>query len=169
MAVPWTLDRVLVARQMDRLAKLTPSTPVTGSQRTLFATTALQWLARISNDPKRYPFWDLGPFDVAIGRVATSPQLNASVCQTLGNLGTPHAQQQLVDIASQNELPLEIRQTAVAALQNAFARRGILLTTEQIQRQYDRYNASETLASETQQVLSAVIDAIEGPSGRSTR
>ena len=38
---------------------------------------------------------------------------------------------------------------------------GILLTTAEITRQYDRYNASEALDGGTQEVLGAVLDAIE--------
>ncbi len=163
VAMPWTLDRVLVARQLDRLAQVAPSTPVSGSQRRFYAVQAMGWLSQISKAPERYPFWDLSQFDQSIGQVANTPQISASTCQTLGNLGTPHAQQQLADIASQHQLPLEIRQAAVAALERAFGQQGILLTTQQIRQQYDRYNSSETLPEETQQVLSAVLNAIEQP------
>ena len=168
VAMPWTLDRILVARQMDRLTQISPSIPVSGSQRRFFAGQAMEWLSQISKSPERYPFWDLSQFDQSIGQVANTPQLSASTCQTLGNLGTPHAQQQLADVASQHQLPLEIRQAAVAALQHAFERHGILLTTEQIRLQYDRYNTSESLPEDTRQVLSSVLDAIEKPSGGSS-
>lgn len=163
VAMPWTLDRILVARQMDRLAHMAVAAPLSGSQRRVFANQAMDWLAQISSAPERYPFWELGQYDLLIGQVANTAQLNASICQTLGNLGTPSAQQQLADIASQNQLALEIRQAAVAALQHAFERRGILLTTEQIQRQYDRYNAAENLPEQSQQVLGAILNAIERP------
>ena len=163
VAMPWTLDRILVARQMDRLTQISPSIPVSGSQRRFYAVQAMEWLSQISKSSERYPFWDLSQYDQSIGQVANTPQLSASTCQTLGNLGTPHAQRQLADVASQHQLPLEIRQAAVAALQHAFKRHGILLTTEQIRLQYDRYNTSESLPEETQQVLSAVLNAIEQP------
>jgi len=39
-----------------------------------------------------------------------------------------------------------------------------LLTRDQLLLQYDMYNRSEFLDSETQQVLGAILDAIESPS-----
>lgn len=164
VAVPWTLDRALVARQMDRLEQLAPSTPVTASQRRLFAKTAVGWLTRVSADPARYPFWELSAYDGSIGALVDTSELTAEECRMLGNLGTPRVQQQLADLASENQLPLDVRQAAVAALQAAFERNGILLTSEQIHRQYERYNASENLPEETQQILGSVLDAIERPS-----
>jgi hypothetical protein len=37
----------------------------------------------------------------------------------------------------------------------------VLLTTDQILMQYDRYNASETADADTQRVLGSLLDAIE--------
>ena len=163
LAVPWTSDRSLVARQMDRLTQMASSPPVNSSQRNEFARQAMEWLGRISADSERYPFWELTAYDQRIGTVADSHELTPTLCQTLGNLGTPLAQRQLTDIASQEQLPVEIRQAAVEALEHAFGRQGVLLTTQQIRRQYDRYNASESLSQETQQVLGAILNAIERP------
>jgi len=79
----------------------------------------------------------------------------------LAHLGTPDAQRALVDVASTNALPLETRQRAAEAFRDSVVRRGKLLTTGEIERQYDRYNASETLDAETQRVLGFVLDVIE--------
>jgi hypothetical protein len=38
---------------------------------------------------------------------------------------------------------------------------GKLLTSHEIRLQYDRYNASETLDKQTQQVLGGILDSIE--------
>lgn len=166
VAMPWTLDRNLVARQMDRLTQLASSTPVNSSQRHTYAGQAMEWLAKIANQPARYPFWELTAYDRRIGTIDDPLQLTPTWCQTLGNLGTPLAQRQLADVASQNQLPIELRQAAVAGLENAISRQGIMLTNEQIQLQYDRYNASEDLPEETQQILAAVLNAIERPTAR---
>ncbi len=163
IAMPWTIDRGLVARQMDRLTQLASSTPVNSSQRNAYAGRAMEWLAHISADPAQYPFWELTAYDQRIGSVVDSQQLTPALCQTLGNLGTPLAQQKLMDIASQEQLPTETRQAAVESLERAFGRHGILLTTQQIRLQYDRYNASERLPEETQQILGAILNAIERP------
>ena len=41
------------------------------------------------------------------------------------------------------------------------SRRGTLLTSDEILRQYDRYNAGENYDAETQQVLADLLDTIE--------
>lgn len=163
IAMPWTLDQTLIARQMDRLSLLADATPVNSSQRSRYAQTAVDWLARISEQPDRYPFWELTAYDQRIGTVVNAQSVTPAMCETLGNLGTPLAQRQLADIASENQLAPEIRQAAVAALDRAIQRRGIMLTSGQIQLQYDRYNASEELPEETQRILSGILDAIERP------
>jgi hypothetical protein len=52
----------------------------------------------------------------------------------------------------------------VEAFRRSIQARGILLTTQQILRQYDRYNASESQDRSTQQVLGLILDCIEAPS-----
>jgi proline dehydrogenase len=76
-------------------------------------------------------------------------------------LGTPRAQRALVNRASQNATDLAGRQAAAAAFAAAVALRGTLLTTAEIEQQYDRYNESEHLDTETQAVLGSLLDAIE--------
>jgi hypothetical protein len=44
----------------------------------------------------------------------------------------------------------------------------LLLARHEIQMQYDRYNQSKTLDSETQAVLGSLLDAIELPTRRSS-
>ena len=79
----------------------------------------------------------------------------------LGGLATPGAQAALVDVASNPSFDLIDRQAAAKAFAAAVARRGVLLTTRAIGTQYDRYNASEGLDAETQQVFGSVLDVIE--------
>ncbi len=64
--------------------------------------------------------------------------------------------------------PLAARRAAVDAFTVAVGRRGILLTREQLLRQYELYNASEFMDRDTQQVLAGVLDALEAPSKQST-
>ena len=66
-----------------------------------------------------------------------------------------------MNFLSQHARPIEDRQAAAAAFNEAVARRGIMLTKSQIQLQYDRYNGSATLNKETQAVLGHVLDTLE--------
>ena len=79
----------------------------------------------------------------------------------LGNLGTPQGQLALVDLASEHNRPLAQRQAAAAAFLVAVKRRGVLLTTRNVDRQYDRYNQSARLDKATQQLLGSILDAME--------
>ena len=53
------------------------------------------------------------------------------------------------------------RSAAADAFTESVRTHGILLTTDQIRRQYDRYNLSATAPEETQAVLGRLLDAIE--------
>jgi hypothetical protein len=63
---------------------------------------------------------------------------------------------------------VEEREAAVVALRTAIKRRGLRLTREEILRQYDRYNKSETLDRDTQRILGDLLDAIEEPTKPAT-
>jgi hypothetical protein len=56
---------------------------------------------------------------------------------------------------------MEQRLEASQAFEKAIARTGTLLTTTEIQQQYDRYNASESQSAEAQKILGQILDAIE--------
>jgi hypothetical protein len=90
-----------------------------------------------------------------------TPGLGEKAVAVLGMLGTPESQRALVELASRFGQPLALRQAAVANLQQSINKHGILLATHEIQRQYDRYNQSESLDLGTQRVLSAVLDCLE--------
>ena len=69
----------------------------------------------------------------------------------------------MVSLANESGRELADRQAAAVAFEAAVLRRGILLTQAEILRQYDRYNQSATDDVGTQQVLGAVLDALEEP------
>jgi predicted RecB family endonuclease len=161
IAVPATLDARLIARQIERLNEWmrldNPSLPL----RQRFADQAASWLEEIATHPERYPFWDLTQLDRAVVGLAQSTDVSPAICRTLGALGTPQAQSQLLLIVEQPSTPLAVRQAAAAAFQAAVAQHGIFLTREQLQRQYDRYNASAALPEEVRTLNAAILDALE--------
>ena len=79
----------------------------------------------------------------------------------MGNLGTPGSQRTLVDLASRSTLPFDLRMAAVESFRTSVEHFGILLTTTQVTRQYERYNESERLDASTQRVLGLLLDCIE--------
>ena len=92
-----------------------------------------------------------------------TPALAAQASRVLGLLGSPGAQQSLVEFASAEMQPLADRQAAAEALRVAVNRRGLLLTRARLQQQYDLYNTSEGLDRGTQEVLASILDTLEAP------
>lgn len=80
---------------------------------------------------------------------------------SLAGLGTPESQVRLLDAVSLEARPLEARRAAAEAFAASVREHGVLLTSEQVRRQYDRYNLSATAPAETQELLGSLLDAIE--------
>ncbi len=91
------------------------------------------------------------------------PPLAPDAVRVLAHLGTPECQRALVDLASRWTQPIELRLAATRAFREATEQKGILLTSEQMLQQYDRYNQSENQDPGTQQVLGLILDCIEAP------
>ena len=104
--------------------------------------------------PDNYHFYKLLRLEPSLEIAVRTPELTNQVTKILGLLGTPRAQQSLVEVASQNALPLPQRQAAAQSFDGAVKQRGLRLDSVAIVRQYDRYNASESLDRDTQQILS---------------
>ena len=56
---------------------------------------------------------------------------------------------------------MELRQLAADAFSKSRERYGVLLSSEEIALQYDRYNASETASADVQQLLGRMLDILE--------
>jgi len=132
---------------------------VPGDIRRAQAAQALTWLAALAQEQNAV--YDLTTALAATEHALFVPELSTSAAQVLGLMGSPQAQRTLVDLASLYTLPLETRQRAAAAFCQNVARFDVLLTTGEITRQYERYNQSEHLDHDTQEVLSKILDCIE--------
>ncbi len=163
LAFPRPHDRKAVESQVARLLALGGRDRVALAERQEQAALALEWLAGLTADPTRYTIYNLRGAQQAALTALNVPEFTVKAAEILGNLGTPEAQAALVDLASRDAQPLEDRKVAVQALCNAIQNRGILLTADQILRQYERYNQSASLDAATQQVLAVVLDCIEAP------
>jgi hypothetical protein len=151
--VQWQVERVLGLLGRDRIL---------AAERERQAAQSLKLLADLTGGDLK--FYDLrGAEDAALAALFVPPRA-ADAVVVLGNLSTPKSQRTLVDLASRWTQPIEIRAAAAQAFRRSIEQKGILLTTDQIRLQYDRYNQSETLDANSQQVLGLILDSIEAPS-----
>jgi len=147
--------------QLEQLSALAPQQFVGHDERMRQAGDALARLAELSEssaglyDLRRLEKPLLGPLYV--------PQLSAKAAAVLGGLGTPGSQRALVELAGRWSQPIEVRRAAAGAFRHSIEKHGLLLTTAQIGRQYERYNQSGNLDAATQQVLAFILDCIEAP------
>ncbi len=149
----WIVDQLLV--QLGPLQ-------VPYEERQAQAVAAIGWLGDLS--AQEQSLFGLRRLEELVRLSYRIPALAPQALTVLGNLSTPKSQQMLVDQASQVTEPLASRKAALAAFQESVAKHGVLLTAQQILLQYDRYNQSSTLDSDTQQVLGAILDCIESRS-----
>ena len=160
-AIPFTSTPELIGSSVDQMVKQVSTFRQDHLQRNRQANVAIRWLAKIAKDRQSYSFFRLGRHQEKIRQLIYQPGFSTPVSEILSSIATPEAQRQLLNFASENGLPIEQRQQAVAAFQTAVKRTGILLTTDEILLQYNRYNASRAQPKETQQLLSSVLDIIE--------
>lgn len=163
-AMPFIYSREMLDFQLGQLYRRAGATFVPFAERQQQAVVALDHLARLANDGATAKHFDLLRQEEPVIRALNTPGLTVHAAPVLGGLATPGAQAALIDIASNPSFDLIDRQAAAKAFQAAVARRGVLLTTRAIGTQYDRYNASEGLDAETQQVFSSLLDVIEARS-----
>lgn len=160
-SAPLSTSPDLIASNVERLSRMNQPWPVTNFDRRRHAALAVKWLEKIANDPINYGFYDMGAIQDSLVGLLYIPGFANSSSKILASLGTAKAQRELVNYASQSGLPIEDRQRAAAAFSECVKRGGTLLTTSEIQQQYDRYNASEKEPVESQKVLGMILDAIE--------
>ena len=160
-AIPFSLQPDLIASNVNRLSELDSSWKVTNFDRRRHAAAAVKWLEKVSIDTIAYGFYNLGNQQNSLISLLYVPGFASSSSKILASLGTPTAQRELVNFASQSGLPIEDRQKVASAFSECVKRGGTLLTTREIQQQYDRYNASEKESTESQKVLGVILDAIE--------
>ena len=147
--------------QVERLLDLVGRERVLPAERRHQTAQSLAWLADLSGQEQ--PIFDFRRAEEAASSALFVPSLAPDAVVVLGNLGTPESQRALVDLASRWTQPLELRLAAAGAFRRSIQHHGILLSTEQILLQYDRYNESERLDTGTQQVLGLILDSIEAP------
>jgi hypothetical protein len=147
--------------QVERLLGLLGRQRVLPEERKRQATMVLKWLADWTGREQK--IFDFSRLEDQMLAAVYFPDQGLDAVAVLGNLHTRDVQQTLVDLASRPAQPIKLRVAAAKAFGQNVRRNGILLTSQQILLQYDRYNQSEALDKATQQVLGSILDAIEGP------
>jgi len=150
-----------LAWQVGQLATLAPRTFVASAERRRQTDATLRLLAVLSDSSRE--IYDLRQIETSVLAALHAPDFSIAATAVAANLCTPQSQRALVEIANRTTTPLAIRKAAVAAFRKNTIRHGILLTAEEIHRQYGLYNQSAELDADTQQVLGRILDAIEAP------
>ncbi len=162
-AFPDGIDAEPLAAHVNRVSRLVDAdlSFLSDADRYRHATAAASWLAKVSTDRQRFGFYQLGSYQDQLVGLLYRPGLDEVGCQILANLGTPMAQRELANFASQKSVAPQRRRFAADSLRQAFEKGSILLTRDQIRQQYDRYNASEQDRKENQAILGSILDSIE--------
>jgi HEAT repeat protein len=145
--------------QLDQLATVAPEEFVGLEARQQQAAQALDLLAEI--DRTMSNLYDPRSVQKYVIAALYNPKLAVKAIGVLANINSAESQQALVEVASRFTQPLALRQAAARAFRQNTQRYGILLTTEQIRQQYQRYNESEKMDRATQHVLGLILDCLE--------
>lgn len=158
-AFPRPNDEQAVKWQLEELRKLAGDSSVSASSRLAHAAQSLARLAHLGETES--PLFDVRQARGAVMTALKAPETMDGAIRVLQTIPSPESQETLVELASRISLPIEVRQAAAAAFAQSVNRCGVQLTVPRIQKQYDRYNASERHDKPTQAVLGSILDAIE--------
>jgi hypothetical protein len=153
--------------QLDQLTALASREFVDFGVRQQQAAEALDLLAELSQTSSK--LYDLRGIQDAVLVALYNPKLAVKAAAVLANLNSAECQRALADMASRFVQPLATRQAAASAFRQSVQKYGILLTTEEIGQQYQRYNESEKQDAATQKVLGLILDCLEVPTAKGFR
>jgi len=145
--------------QLDQLATLAPEAFVDFDERQRQAAQSLDLLAELTRASGQ--IYDLRQVENSVLAALYNPKLAIKAIAVLANLNSAKSQQALVNVAARFTLPLEVRTAAAVAFRQNTEKYGILLTTDEIRRQYRRYNESEEQDRATQRILGLILDCLE--------
>jgi CheY-like chemotaxis protein len=125
------------------------------------AQEALRSIAALSAAAPK--IFDFREYEKELSPLLYAPSLGPLAADVIDDFGTHASQQALLAIINRSSQPLASRQAATLAFGESVRRFGVRLTKGEILRQYARYNASELEDEASQELLGAVLDAIELP------
>jgi hypothetical protein len=145
----------------DQVMGLAPTRRVDPEIRLEQTYFILEQLAEVLAREHRPAFYDFAQLEASIIASSRVPVLSTQAARVLGLLATPKSQLALSEQSSLTSSSKETRAAALQGLTEAIRRRGILLTSAQIQQQYDRLNKS---TEEEKILVQQLIDVLEAPS-----
>jgi hypothetical protein len=157
----WPIDENAAAWQVDQLATIAPEEFVDFDVRQRQAGEALKLLAELFCSPGT--FYDLRRTQSAVLTALYVSKLSEKAMEVLACMNSAESQQALLEVADRLTLPLPMRTAAVKAFRLNMERHGILLTSEEIRRQYRFYNESKDQDVASQRVLGLILDCLEAP------
>ena len=159
--VPEFVSDEALSSVLENAESLVRDTSVSPAQRLTQARDALSWLSHLAQYSQTYSWYNLQRAEATVIRASVQPELAAVAVPLLGYLGGSESQRQLLDLVGRKDLSTPARQRAANAFTEAVARRGLMLKSDSIYGQYDRYNASEQEPLAVQELLGQVLDVIE--------
>jgi hypothetical protein len=145
--------------QLAQLEGLAPTEFIPAAVRLWQAGRALGLVADLERtSPKVY---DLRRAQEAAVAAVNNPKLVDKAVAVLADSNSAAGQRALVELASRPTQPVPVREAAVEAFRHSTAKFGILLTRDEILRQYRRYNESEQEEASSRRLLSLILDCME--------
>jgi hypothetical protein len=154
-------DEASITWQLEQLATLKPDEFVTFDERQRQTGEALDMLAELGRNPGK--LFDMHQVEKAVLTALNTPSLCKRAIAVLATINSPEVQRALVETAGRVTQPLEIRQAAVSAFRQNLQAHGILLTAEEIKKQYEQYNESKNQDAATRNILGLILDCLEAP------
>jgi hypothetical protein len=150
--------------RLEALAQGVSHRMVPLAERQREAEAALGWIRELGESSTK--IYDLRPLAPRLAGTLLVPGLGAAAAQAVASVGTAAGQRSLAEVADSDLQPIESRQAAAEALVRSIELHGVLLTSGEMTRQYNVYNASGQAAPEIQVLLGSILDAIERRSAR---
>ncbi len=133
--------------------------PVPATLRLQQARQSLVWLKEIIESPSK--IYQVEGLDSVVRSAVYSETKIWQGLDLAASIKSGAMQDLLYDVISQEMNPIELRKEAAEKFKESVDKFGVLLRGKQVQRLYDRYNASEKEPKESQEILSGVIDLVE--------
>lgn len=152
-------DAAALKSQVERLLSMPGCQPVPFDVRTHHAGWAIAAIAQLGEQPVSW--LDVRTFSRSAEHALYAPATMRAAASVLANAGTASGQSELVQLAARISLPVATRELAALAFARSVAKHGILLTSDQIQEQYDRYNINAGRNRDTHKVMLIILEAME--------
>ena len=162
--IPYDAESV---KGLLKLSLATPSDPLTLAERREYADRSFGHLAKLAQ-PKYAGLFDVSKAEPVLQSAIHELRISEHTIRAAGLVGTPALQKSLVELASDSNRELKLREAAIEAIDVAVDRRGLLLTHSQLQTQYENYNHAIDVKADDVEVLGKLLDSIERPSGASS-